>query len=187
MNMSTSESKSKVKSIITNIGTPLLVAAVAFVLMLVTGFHIVTVEGTSMENTLLSGEKIISTNFLYTPQNGDIVVISMQNTKFKNIIKRVIAVEGQTLELDYDNNKIYVDGKQLEEPYLDCSTFEGNRGNYDIPSVIPEGKIFVLGDNRGVSLDSRNSTIGLVDKKDVVGKAHFTIFPFDRFGGYDNK
>ena len=140
-----------------------------------------------MDTTLESGEKLIVTNFLYKPKSGDIVVISKGAPINKYIIKRVIAVEGQSIKLDYDNDKIYVDGKELNEPYLKCSTFEGAHGDYEVPSVVPEGKIFVMGDNRGVSLDSRCSTIGLIDMEDIKGKAQFAIFPFDRFGGFESE
>lgn len=185
-NMNTTAAKSKIFSTVRYFIKPMIVTMTAFVLMMVTGFHIVTVEGASMNTTLESGEIIVVTNFLYTPQSGDIVCISQGAPLFKNIVKRVIAVEGQSIKLDYDNDKIYVDGKELDEPYLECSTFEDKRGNYDIPEVVPEGKIFVMGDNRSVSLDSRNSTVGFVDIDDVIGKAQFAVFPFDRFGGFDN-
>lgn len=185
--MKTSGSNFKIRAIVLDFAKPLLGAVLAFIIMTVTGFHMVTVEGASMDTTLESGEKIIVTNFMYTPQNGDIIVISKEASEHKNIIKRVIAVAGQSIRLDYDNDVIYVDGKPLDEPYLKCSTFEGNRGNYDIPSVVPEGKLFVMGDNRGVSLDSRSSSIGLVDVSEVVGKAQFAVFPFDRFGGFDSE
>lgn len=185
--MKTTAVKSKFLSNILDFLKPMSVALIVMVLMMVTGFHVVTVNGASMDTTLESGEAIVVTNFLYTPQCGDIVVIDQGSTLNKNIIKRVIAVEGQTIKLDYDNDKIFVDGKELNEPYLSCSTFEGRRGDYDVPFVIPAGKIFVLGDNRGVSLDSRSSTVGLIDAEDVIGKAQFAVFPFDRIGGFENK
>ena len=114
--------------------------------------------------------------------NYDIVVISHGAEYKKPIIKRVIATEGQTLELDYENEKIIVDGIEISEPYIKGTTFSGNYGNNVIPSVIPEGKIFVMGDNRQVSLDSRSTEIGLIDVKDVIGKAQVVAFPFDHFG-----
>ena len=185
--MNTAAAKSKVFSTVRYFYKPMLVTLIVFVLMMVTGFHIVTVEGASMNTTLESGEIIVVTNFFYTPKSGDIVCISQGAPLYKNIVKRVIAVEGQSIKLDYENDKIYVDGKELDEPYLKCSTFEDKRGNYDIPDVVPEGKIFVMGDNRRVSLDSRSSAIGLVDIDDVIGQARFAVFPFDRLGGLDNE
>ena len=184
--MNTAHDKSKTSSIVLAFVKPMLCALIAIILMTVSGFHVVTVYGASMDTTLESGEKIIVTNFLYTPKCGDIVVIDKKDTLNQDIIKRVIAVEGQSIRLDYDNDKIYIDGKELNEPYLKCSTFAGRRGNYDIPSVIPEGKVFVMGDNRGISLDSRSSDVGMVDVKDIIGKAQFAVFPFDRLGGFDS-
>ncbi|MED9968434.1 MAG: signal peptidase I [Ruminococcus sp.] len=179
--------KSKITSAVFEWVKPMLFALALLALIMISGFRVVTVQGASMDTTLESGEKVITTNFMYTPKSGDIVVISKGEHHDSPIIKRVIAVEGQRIELDYDNDKIYVDGKELNEPYLKCSTFGGRCADYNIPSVVPEGKLFVLGDNRGVSLDSRSSEIGLIDKENVVGKAHFAVFPFDRFGGLESQ
>lgn len=180
--MKTTAVKPKLISYLLDFVKPLLVALTAIVLMMVTGFHVVTVNGASMDTTLESGEAIVVTDFFYTPQCGDIVVIDQKSTLNKNIIKRVIAVEGQTIKLDYDHDKIYVDGKELSEPYVNGSTFKGRRADYEVPFVIPSGKLFVLGDNRGVSLDSRSASVGLIDVGDVLGKAQFAVFPFNRIG-----
>ena len=94
----------------------------------------------------------------------------------------MIATEGQTLQLDYENDKIIVDGIEISEPYIKGTTFSNRYGDYQVPEVIPEGKIFVLGDNRQISLDSRYVDIGLIDVKDVIGKAQFIVFPFDHIG-----
>lgn len=145
-------------------------------------FRLVDVDGTSMESTLESKDKVIVTNLFYTPKDGDIIVISHGAEYSKPIIKRVIATEGQTIKLDYENDRIIVDGVVLEEPYINDSTFEGNYGDYEIPEVVPEGKVFVMGDNRRVSLDSRRTEIGLIDVDNVIGKAQFVAFPFNDFG-----
>lgn len=160
-----------------------IIFAIAIVVIVLTFvFRLVDVEGTSMCDTLQTKDKVIVTNLLYTPRDNDIVVISHGAEYKKPIIKRVIATEGQTLELDYENEKIIVDGIEISEPYIKGTTFSGNYGNNAIPSVIPEGKIFVMGDNRQVSLDSRSTEIGLIDVKDVIGKAQVVAFPFDHFG-----
>ena len=160
-----------------------IIFAIAIVVIVLTFvFRLVDVEGTSMCDTLQTKDKVIVTNLLYTPRDNDIVVISHGAEYKKPIIKRVIATEGQTLELDYENEKIIVDGIEIDEPYVKESTFSGNYGNLTPPEVIPEGKIFVLGDNRRISLDSRSSEIGLIDVRDVIGKAQFIAFPFDHFG-----
>ena len=160
-----------------------IIFAIAIVVVCLTFvFRLVDVEGTSMCDTLQSKDKVIVTNLFYKPQDNDIIVISHGAEYKKPIIKRVIATEGQTLELDYENEKIVVDGIEISEPYIKGTTFSGNYGNNVIPSVIPEGKLFVMGDNRQLSLDSRSTEIGLIDVKDVIGKAQVVAFPFDHFG-----
>ena len=144
-------------------------------------FRLVDVDGTSMNDTLATNDKVIVTNLFYEPNNNDIVVISHGAEYKKPIIKRVIAKEGQTIKLDKENDRIIVDGVVIDEPYIKGTTFSGNYGNNDIPDVIPEGKLFVMGDNRQVSLDSRSTEIGLIDIKDVIGKAQVVAFPFNHF------
>ncbi len=157
--------------------------AIAIVVICLTFvFRLVDVDGSSMDDTLATKDKVIVTNFNYTPKNQDIIVISHGQEYSKPIIKRVIATEGQSIELDYENDRIIVDGIVLDEYYIDGSTFSGNYGNNVIPEIIPEGKIFVLGDNRRVSLDSRSTEIGLIDEENVIGKAQFVAFPLKDFG-----
>lgn len=159
------------------------VFAIAIVVVCLTFvFRLVDVDGTSMNDTLQTNDKVIVTNLMYQPNNNDIVVISHGAEYKKPIIKRVIAKEGQTLKLDKENDRIIVDGIVIDEPYIKGTTFSGNYGNNEIPDVIPEGKIFVMGDNRQVSLDSRSTEIGLIDVKDVIGKAQIVAFPFNHFG-----
>lgn len=155
-------------------------AIIIVVLVLTFVFRMVEVSGDSMENTLLSEDKVVVTNLFYTPQPGDIVVISHGEYYNKPIIKRVIAVAGQTLSIDFDTGDVVVDGVTLDEKYIKNPTTK--RGNAEIPEVIPEGKVFVLGDNREVSQDSRYTSIGLIPVENIIGKAQFIIFPFDRLG-----
>ncbi len=165
------------------------------VLCLTFVFRLVEVDGESMLDTLQNADKVVVTNLFYEPHNNDIVVISHATNYNKPIIKRVIAKEGQVVRLDYDNEKIYVDGSELTEPYIRETTFSRNGSKEDnyLPTdeegnfKIPEGKIFVMGDNRRVSLDSRSPKIGLIDVKDVIGKAQFVVFPFNRFGNVYDK
>lgn len=138
------------------------------------------VVGNSMLDTLHSDDKVLMTNFMYKPKCGDIVAINAENQIEKRIIKRVIATEGQTLVVDYSKNAVYVDGIQIDEPYVSSITREPSNP-LQIPYVIPEGYIFVMGDNRIISLDSRDKSIGLVSVNDVIGKAQFIVYPFDRF------
>lgn len=159
----------------------LITALVVVVLLLTFVFRQVTVNGSSMTDTLQNGDRLIVTNFMYKPQNGDIVVISHGNTYSEPIIKRVIATEGQAFSINYDTGEVVVDGVLLDEDYIKGVT-KRIRNPLDIPSVIPEGYIFVMGDNREGSLDSRSTDIGLIPVENVIGKAELRIFPFDTFG-----
>lgn len=152
-----------------------LVFAVVLVVVVLTFFlRLVDVSGTSMLQTLQNHDKVIVTNFMYTPAQGDIVVISHGAHYSDPLIKRVIATEGQTLDIDFEKETVTVDGVTLTEDYIQGHTKESDG---EIPAVIPEGKVFVMGDNRTVSMDSRSSTIGLIDVDDIIGKAQVVVFP----------
>lgn len=143
-------------------------------------FTMVVVEGPSMQNTLQTGDRLAVVRLGYHPKQGDIIVFYPNGDKTRPYIKRVIAVEGQTV--DIQEGKVYVDGALMEEDYLGSPTTE--KGNQSYPLEIPEGYLFAMGDNRQHSLDCRNTTVGLVDYDDIVGKAWLRLFPFDsRFGG----
>lgn len=162
--------------------TNALVTALIVVLLLLTFvFRQVTVNGTSMTDTLQNGDRLIVSNFMYTPKNNDIVVISHGNNYSEPIIKRVIATEGQSLTINYDSGEVVVDGVLLDEPYIKGVTRQ-LRNPIDIPAVIPEGYVFVMGDNREGSLDSRSTEIGLIPVENIIGKAEFRIYPFNSIG-----
>lgn len=152
----------------------IVVAVVTVVILLTFCFRLIDVDGTSMEPTLINTDKVVVTNLFYTPQNSDVIVISHGEEYDKPLVKRVIATEGQTLRIDFDTNQIYVDGQLIDEPYIQGDTI---KGNIDIPEVVPQGKVFVLGDNRPVSLDSRYHEVGLIDENSIIGKAQFVIIP----------
>lgn len=163
----------------------LMVAVIAVVLLLTFAFRQVTVSGSSMTDTLSSGDRLIISNFMYTPQYGDIVVISHGENYNEPIIKRVIATEGQALSINYDTGDVSVDGVILNEPYIKGTTVK-LKHSLDIPDRIPEGYVFVMGDNREGSLDSRSTDIGLIPVENIIGKAEIRIYPTDAFGSvYD--
>ena len=158
-----------------------LLAVVVILFLLV--FRVIVVSGSSMYNTLLNGDYLLllSNVFYQEPEQGDIVVISKQSfDNGKPIVKRVIATEGQTVDIDFQAGIVYVDGSALEEDYIYTLTTveEGTQ----FPLTVEDGCIFVLGDNRGVSLDSRNPNIGQVDTREVLGKALFLMNPGDHYG-----
>lgn len=157
----------------------LIFALVAVVLLLTFVFRLINVDGQSMMDTLYDSDKVIVTNFAYTPQNGDVVVISHGQNLNKPIIKRVIATEGQSLQIDFTTGEVAVDGVIIDEPYIKDLTTK--KGDAEIPEIIPEGMVFVMGDNRNHSTDSRFTDVGLINVKDVIGKGQFVLYPFDRF------
>ncbi len=146
------------------------------------------VDGHSMDMTLANGEYLVVSDLFYTPTPGDIVVIHDQTAAPYDdpIVKRVIAVGGQTVDIDFTTWTLTVDGEVVEEPYryLDPRRFLG--ADYSFPITVPEGEIFVLGDNRHNSADSRQSEIGTVDARCVVGKAVARVFPLNKLEIFRN-
>lgn len=136
------------------------------------------VDGHSMLNTLQHGDRLLVVNSMlyHDYKYGDIVILR-KNGVFDDdpIVKRVIAVEGQTVDIDFAEGIVYVDGEALEEDYIREPTYtdEGT----EFPLTVPEGSIFVMGDNRNGSSDSRDYRLGTVDTRYVIGKAAFLIFP----------
>lgn len=161
---------------------PLLVALVVVTMLLTFVFRQVTVSGNSMYDTLENGDRLIITNMFYEPQVGDIIVISHGHNYDSALIKRVIALEGQTLDINFETGDVVVDGVLLDEKYIEGTTKKDAHNPLEVPSVVPEGYVYVMGDNREHSSDSRNKDIGLIKKSDIVGKAQFRIFPFNSFG-----
>lgn len=155
----------------------------AILLIFLIFFRIIVVSGDSMYSTLVDGDYVLLLNNLFypEPQQGDIVVISKDS--FDNgspIVKRVIATEGQTVDIDEMTATVYVDGISLEETYINTPTTHS--GTTQFPLVVEEGCLFVMGDNRGVSLDSRDQRIGQVDKREVLGKAIYLMIPGSNHG-----
>lgn len=159
------------------------VFSVAVVVMIFTFlFRIVGVEGPSMENTLQNGDRVIISILDYHPKSGDIVVLNTRAIPTSPIIKRVVAVGGQTVNIDYTTGAVYVDGKLQKEPYIrELTHFEGENP-VSMPVKVPKGDVFVMGDNRNNSLDSRSGAIGNVDVRNIMGHAVLRIFPTKAIG-----
>ena len=154
----------------------MLLAGVVLVFSLL--FRVVVVSGPSMKNTLYDGDYILLlNNALYTdPQPGDIIVACKESFHDgEPIIKRIIATEGQTVDIDFEAGIVYVDGVALDEPYTNTPT--NVQEGMQFPLVVNEGCVFVMGDNRNASKDSRSLEIGQIDKREILGKALFLVFP----------
>jgi signal peptidase I len=146
----------------------------------------VSVGGMSMENTLNAGvtdqnqfvDRVLLYEYHYTtPKQGDIVAISSPVVKKGGIIKRVIAVGGDTVNIDFKKHIVYVNGKVLKEPYIKEPT--AVQGDVQFPIKVPKGHVFVMGDNRNISYDSRYRAVGMVDDRDIIGRAFVRIIPLN--------
>lgn len=144
--------------------------------------RITVVDGESMENTLYHGNIVLVRSIAYTPEQGDIVVLTKESFRDQSIIKRVIAVEGQTVDIDYAASAVYVDGTALDEPYIKEWMQVPIYGDVVNHLTVPEGCVFVMGDNRNHSSDSRDPSIGVVDVRCVIGQAVLVMFPFSNLG-----
>ncbi len=167
-------------------------AAVIVIFMLF--FRLCEVSGDSMNKTLINEEKLIVSNLCYEPNNGDIVVFHQTGYLNEPVVKRVIAVGGETVDIDFSTMQITVTDKDgnsrvLDEPYA----FYDKEGNiekryfndptdFSFPRTVPEGHVFVIGDNRYNSLDSRFEEVGFVDTRRILGRVIFRVYPFDKFG-----
>ena len=165
----------------------LVVAVVSIVLVFTFIGRITRVDGTSMVDTLHDGDLLILQTLGCHPKQGDIVVLNKTSDKTyallrgDPIVKRVIAVGGQTLEIDYASSTVYVDGEALDEPYITQAMLPKS-GPYSgqTPVKVPEGELFVMGDNRNGSTDSRVEALGTVNEGYVMGRALCIVYPFNR-------
>ena len=158
-----------------------IVTALVFcVLLFVFVVRLVDVNGPSMQPTLWNSDKMVVSNILYTPKQGDIIIFKKTQFKDEALVKRVIATAGQTVNIDFSRGVVYVNGEALDEPYTAEPT--NNQIDFNGEVTVPEGCIFVMGDNRNDSTDSRDNRIGMVDTRLVIGKVYITLFPFAHFG-----
>lgn len=158
-----------------------LIFALTLVLVVLLVFvRTVHVDGTSMVPTLQDRDQLLARSFLYTPQRGDIVVVDGYTSYGEPLVKRVIGVGGDTVDIDFETGEVSVNGKVLDEPYISAPTTR----QFDVrfPVTVPEGYLFLMGDNRPDSKDSRDTDIGFIDERDILGKAFFRLVPFNKFG-----
>ncbi len=139
-------------------------------------FRAVSVVGSSMVPTLTDGDwLLISSESEY--ERGDIIIITQPNDRNEPLVKRIVALGGETIDIDFNTHEVRVNGELLDEPYI----FEPTASSFDVefPYHVPEGHVFAMGDNRNDSLDSRSSRIGPIDERYILGKAVIRILPFD--------
>ena len=160
---------------------------VAIMVIFTFAFRIVGVSGPSMMNTLMNGDWLLVSAFITEPERGDIVIITQPNAYNEPIVKRVIAVGGDTIDIDFDTATVSINGKEINEPYLGSPTTD-DEGAWQYPLTLKEGQVFVMGDNRQHSSDSRSPDIGLIDENYILGQVLFRFSPiseFKYFGDYD--
>ncbi len=171
----------------------------AIILIFVLFTRLSTVDGSSMLPTLHNQERILVTDFMYTPAHNDIVVLwedglynGISEEYGKALVKRVIGIAGDTIEIDFESGTVYRNGEALPHEIVDGVLFEDGHAINDFtrerldmqgPVTVPEGCVFVMGDNRNDSTDSRDTRVGMVDVNNIVGKVYLRIMPLDVFGG----
>lgn len=158
----------------------LLICVLVFVFVL----RIMDVHGTSMFPTLNNGDKVLVSDLFYEPARGDIVVFKKDSyDDNKALVKRVVAVAGDVVNIDFEKGVVYVNGEALEEDYIDVLTT--TKIDFIGPQTVPDNCLFVMGDNRNASTDSRDKRIGMVDKRLVIGKVLLVVYPFESFGSVE--
>ena len=157
----------------------LMVALIFCVILFSFVLRLINVSGPSMNPTLYEGNKMLVSDLFYKPKAGDIVVFKNvdSNKEEKALVKRVVATEGQEVNIDFEHGIVYVDGEPLEEEY--AAEPIHNKLDFIGPKTVPEGCVFVLGDNRNSSRDSRASSIGMVDERLIIGKVYAVVYPLD--------
>lgn len=160
----------------------LITSLIAVVILFTFLFRIVNVSGPSMLPNLKSGDRVVLASYSYQPHQGDVVVITHTAKLDEPIIKRVIALENQAVDINFRTGIISVDGVKLDESAYIKNGITTQHSDYTFPLTVPKGHVFVLGDNRPVSNDSRSADVGMIDDRYILGKAQFIVFPFDRIG-----
>lgn len=147
-------------------------------------FRTADVNGKSMVPTLEHRDILMITAHEESVEYGDIVIITQPNSFNEPLVKRVIATEGQTIDIDFDEGIVYIDGEALEENYIAEKTHR--QEDFSGPVTVPEGHVFVMGDNRNNSTDSRSDMVGFIDTRYIYGKVIGRIYPYGNWDVYSN-
>ncbi len=183
-NMDNNSSISSLKNEIFDWVQNITVILSAIVLIFIFAIRVVGVDGDSMLPTLHDKDWLIISNLFYEPEQGDIVVLSKDSfLDGKMIVKRIVATEHQTIDIDFQKGIVYIDGKAIDEPYIADKT--KRKIDMVFPATVPEGCVFVMGDNRNHSSDSRDSSLGMVHESCILGRLLVRILPISGFGTVD--
>lgn len=157
------------------------VGMVAVMLIFTFGFRVSGIEGTSMLPTLEDGDRVVLTAFSGKPERGQVVISVQPNDFGKPVVKRIIATENQTVDINFSTGDVFVDGELLDEPYINNPTT--NSEGVQFPVTVPEGHVFVMGDNRQGSTDSRSTMIGFIDENYILGVVKYRVVNIDDESG----
>lgn len=163
------------RNMVTSTFLTLVVVAAVAVLVAVLFLPVLRIYGKSMRGTLDNGDIVVSVKSS-NMKTGDVIAFYYNNNI---LVKRVIAGPGDWVDIDKDGN-VFVNNEKLSEPYLDDKAY--GETNIELPYQVPDGRIFVMGDNRKVSIDSRNTSIGCVSEEQIVGKIVYRVWPFSQIG-----